>query len=266
MITVEFKQKSGIYKIANTIDGRCYIGSAVSLYNRYHVHKHRLTCGTHHSQHLQRFVNKYGLDAVIFEVIEICDVQDLLAREQYWIDTLSPTFNTAQIAGNTLGVLHTPASRRKMSVARKGKQTTGMLGKKHTPETKAKIAAKRIGKPLHPNFKAASIAANTGRKHSKDRRDRLAVIQSKVSRQDAREIWLASKLGVYQKDIAKAFNISQRLVFRVLHGIGIYGEYKKLDTDYFNAQEARFAAHIAQPNMFAPEPIVEQQVMFAQAA
>ncbi len=41
----------------------------------------------------------------------------------------------------------------------------------------------------------------------------------------------------------------------------------ELDSDYFNAQEERFARHIAQPNMFAPEPIVETQgLMFAEAA
>ncbi len=33
----------------------------------------------------------------------------------------------------------------------------------------------------------------------------------------------------------------------------------EIDTTYFNAQEERFARHIAQPNMFAPEPVVETQ-------
>lgn len=33
----------------------------------------------------------------------------------------------------------------------------------------------------------------------------------------------------------------------------------ELDTDYFNAQEERFANHIAQPKLFMPEPVVETQ-------
>lgn len=33
----------------------------------------------------------------------------------------------------------------------------------------------------------------------------------------------------------------------------------ELDSDYFNAQEERFARHIAQPNMFAPEPTIMTQ-------
>ncbi len=33
----------------------------------------------------------------------------------------------------------------------------------------------------------------------------------------------------------------------------------ELDTDYFNAQEARFANHIAQPKLWAPTPVIEIQ-------
>lgn len=33
----------------------------------------------------------------------------------------------------------------------------------------------------------------------------------------------------------------------------------ELDTDYFNAQEERFANHIAQPKLFAPTPVIESQ-------
>lgn len=263
MDSIENKGFSGIYKIWNIVDDRCYIGSAISFYNRYHTHKFNLLRGTHHSSHLQRFVDKYGFESLVFEIIEYTDRDRLIEREQYYIDGLAPAFNTARIAGNTLGVLHTPESKKKMSEARKGKRTS--LGRKLSDDTKRKIGQSRIGKPLHPNFKAASIAANTGRKHSKEDRAKLAAIQSKVSRQDAREIWIASKLGVYQKDIARAFGISQRLVCRVLHGVGIYAEYKELDKDYFEAQEQRFADHIAQPTFWTPTPTqsVEQDALFA---
>jgi site-specific DNA-methyltransferase (adenine-specific) len=37
----------------------------------------------------------------------------------------------------------------------------------------------------------------------------------------------------------------------------------ELDSDYFNAQEARFANHIAQPNFFQPQAEVKQEAMFA---
>ncbi len=33
----------------------------------------------------------------------------------------------------------------------------------------------------------------------------------------------------------------------------------ELDKDYFDAQEERFARHIAQPKLFAPVPVIETQ-------
>lgn len=258
MITLEFKDKSGIYKIASTIDERCYIGSASNLYTRFHCHLLRLKRNDHHSLKLQRFVNKYGLDSIRFEVIELCDKSALIEREQFWMDTLSPAFNTVPFAANSMGYKHTPESRVKMSAIRKGKQTTGMLGKKHSAETRSKIAEKRRAYGLHPNLIAASIKANTGRKQTPAEIEKRSLAQSKVGRQEAREIWCASQLGVYQSDIARAYGISQRLVCRVLHGIGIYGQYRELDADYFQAQEERFARHTAQERLFVPETKVEQ--------
>jgi site-specific DNA-methyltransferase (adenine-specific) len=46
-------------------------------------------------------------------------------------------------------------------------------------------------------------------------------------------------------------------------GFDFYG--CELDKDYFDAQEQRFANHIAQPKLWEPEP-VHQQAMFAEAA
>lgn len=40
----------------------------------------------------------------------------------------------------------------------------------------------------------------------------------------------------------------------------------ELDTDYFNAQEERFKRHIAQPKLFAPDPVYRQENIFAEQA
>ncbi len=58
--------------------------------------------------------------------------------------------------------------------------------------------------------------------------------------------------------------ISQRLVCRVLQGVGIYREYRELDKDYFEAQEQRFADHIKQPKLFeVPKAIYAQGNLLA---
>jgi len=78
--------KSGIYKIANTMNDKIYIGSSKNVVSRLSAHRRNLEKGTHPNKHLQSSYDQYGLEAFTF--IKIEDTIDLLEREQYWIDTL----------------------------------------------------------------------------------------------------------------------------------------------------------------------------------
>ena len=74
----------------------------------------------HHSPILQNYWNKYGEDAFSFKIIEeIFEDEQLLVREQYYIDSLNPKFNCSKTAGSPLGVKHTLQSRINMSNAHK---------------------------------------------------------------------------------------------------------------------------------------------------
>jgi group I intron endonuclease len=80
----------GIYKIIYIKTGKCYVGSSVNIQNRWKNHLHRLKEGNHHSQGLQNIFNKYGINALKFEVIEeVQDKSKLIEREQYWINALN---------------------------------------------------------------------------------------------------------------------------------------------------------------------------------
>lgn len=106
-MTSSKKQKSGIYKILNNVNGKFYIGSAKSLTGRWRLHKSQLKNNKHHSIYLQRSFNKYGYSSFSFETLEHCDVELLVEREQWYLDNLKPHYNIAKIAGNCLGVKHT---------------------------------------------------------------------------------------------------------------------------------------------------------------
>jgi len=217
---VVLKYRSGIYKISNSINDRIYIGSAISLYNRYHCHRLDLLNNRHHSLKLQRFCNKYGFDKLKFEVVEYCEKKDLLVREQIYLDALNPFYNTAKFAGNTTGVKASIELKKRFSEMRKGKITTGMLGKNHTNETKELISKKAKQRGLHPNFIAASKKANTGKKHSKEMREKIAIKQRKLNIQQVTEIKELLAKKVKQVELAKKFNVSQRLIAMV--NLGIY--------------------------------------------
>lgn len=135
--------KNVIYKISNTVNERIYIGSAVKFNYRVNLHKYDLRKGKHHSSKLQNHVNKYGIETLIFEVIEYCiNSESLIEREQFYIDLLNPFFNILKKANSVLGYKHTEESKRKM-VETKIKNGTYRKGFKITEETKAKIRESR---------------------------------------------------------------------------------------------------------------------------
>ena len=77
------RNTSGIYIIKNTINDKVYIGSAVCLKQRFIEHKNQFKKQVHNVR-FQNFVNKYGFNTLIFEVIEyVNDKEKLIEREQY---------------------------------------------------------------------------------------------------------------------------------------------------------------------------------------
>jgi group I intron endonuclease len=76
----------GIYIISNTLDNRVYIGSSKHLQRRLYRHKSELKLGKHDNRHLQRFVSKYGLDKIKFNILENCSEERLLELETKYIN------------------------------------------------------------------------------------------------------------------------------------------------------------------------------------
>lgn len=85
---------SGIYKITNLLTEDFYIGSSIDVNNRWRQHKNTAKVGSLRS-HLHSAIRKYGVQNFVFEVIEQCplDRRFLAIREQYYIDTLQPSYN-----------------------------------------------------------------------------------------------------------------------------------------------------------------------------
>jgi len=74
----EYNKVSGIYSITNNINSKIYIGSTVSLYQRNRQHYNNLKKYKHANIILQSFVNKYGLDKLIFNIVEIINDKKIL--------------------------------------------------------------------------------------------------------------------------------------------------------------------------------------------
>lgn len=140
---------SCIYEILCTENGRKYIGSAVDADKRWVMHVTQLASGRHHSKHLQRAWDKYGEDAFSFRIVERCDRESLIAREQHYIDTLKPEFNSRPNAASQLGWKPTDEARARMRASAIG--NTNRKGKKQSEEAKERIRLNRKGKGGGPH-------------------------------------------------------------------------------------------------------------------
>lgn len=163
-------KRSGIYHITNTVNGKRYVGSAVSFQRRWLEHRSLLRRGLHHSRILQRAWNKYGEQAFAFKPLLVCAKTDLIFYEQRAIDTFRPEYNISPTAGNCLGFKHSAESRARMSAANKGK--------KLPREVVAKIAAANTGQKRSSEFRVAQAARATGRAPSDETKAKLSAINT----------------------------------------------------------------------------------------
>jgi len=85
--------KSGIYRILNTVNDKCYYGSSSNIDKRWNGHIKTLRLNQHHNIKLQRAWNKYGESNFKFEVVEECNVDLLLIVEQKYIDSNADGYN-----------------------------------------------------------------------------------------------------------------------------------------------------------------------------
>lgn len=139
---IKTKNKSGIYIIKNTINNKVYVGSAVNLHNRFIGHTHQFN-NQKHNQRFQNFVNKYGIETLLFYLLEYCKIDELIEKEQYWIDYYQSYnskngYNICPVAGSSLGAKMPEAHKIKCKERMMG--NTYMLGKHHSENTKNRLS------------------------------------------------------------------------------------------------------------------------------
>jgi group I intron endonuclease len=78
---------------------------------------------------------KYGYSKFKLEILEYCNREDVITREQYYIDTLKPVYNILKVAGSSLGRVHSTETIEKIRFK--------AIGRKHTVETLAKMMGRR---------------------------------------------------------------------------------------------------------------------------
>lgn len=102
----ENRNKSGIYKWTNKINGKCYVGSSVKLNRRlsdyYSIDRFKRIRTKGHSL-INSAILKYKILNFSLDIIEYCEPNVILKKEQYYINLLNPEYNICKVAGLTLG-------------------------------------------------------------------------------------------------------------------------------------------------------------------
>jgi group I intron endonuclease len=186
---------TGIYKISSKTKFSIYIGSAFNIESRWNRHLKDLKQNKHHSTYLQRHYNKYGIEDLVFEILEICKKEELIIKEQIYLDSLKCNFNTCKIAGSCLGIKRNEEFKKKISekVSGVNNPTYGLV---RTKEWRDKISKANSGK----------ISGFKGKNHSKENKDRMSVLAKNRVFSEETKIKISNKAKIKVMQYDKSMN------------------------------------------------------------
>ncbi len=118
-ILEENMNKSGIYKWNNLITKKNYVGSAINLGNRlkfYYITSNLKRVLNKESSMIYSAILKYGYSNFSLDILEYCEPDILISREQYYLDSLNPSYNILKVAGSRLGSKATMKTRITLSI------------------------------------------------------------------------------------------------------------------------------------------------------
>jgi len=101
------KGKCGVYMWVNLINNKRYVGSSADLHRRFSAYYSVAFLTKYNTINIHRALLKYGYSSFSLHILEYCNKEDLLSREQYYLDLLKPEYNTLKIAGSSRGFKQT---------------------------------------------------------------------------------------------------------------------------------------------------------------
>jgi len=161
-ILSENRNKSGIYKWTNLINGKQYIGSSINLsLSSYYSTGYMENALKKSISRIYSALLKNGHSNFSVTILEYCSPDKLLIREKHFIYFFLPEYNIIQDPSLPpfLGRNHSDETKQILSDANKGKTLSdetkkiisdalkGKKGKNHTEETKQIISEAKKGQP-----------------------------------------------------------------------------------------------------------------------
>lgn len=131
---------SGVYKITNLINGKCYIGLSLNIERRFM--EHRTPKNLRRRTNLAKAFRKYGLENFSFEILEECNDEKRMSElEMYYIAKYKAEYNMNEGGLGNRGLVFTDDVKKVLS--QKGKQQWA----RKTEEEKLAIVKNNLKRP-----------------------------------------------------------------------------------------------------------------------
>jgi len=205
----------------------------------------------HANTYFQNAWYKYGESNFQYEIIEYCSKEELSEREIYWIKELNTQIpNGYNITpggdggGSMIGHHHSEVSKKKMSVAKKGKEVSDI--------TKQKISKSLLGRYVSEETKKKMSIAQKGKKVSDDARQKISIARTgKTASLETKLKMSASRSGKNNCNYGKKFSketISKLSKSQIgkkrINSTSIYHGVCKIEYKSGNRYRARINSHI----------------------
>ncbi len=157
-IIKENKGKAGIYLWRNKENGNIYIGSSIDLRRRFLTYYNIKKLMKNTNMIIYVALIKYGYSSFELVILEYCTAENIISREQYYIDLLKPEYNILKKAGSWEGHHHS-----KETIAKISGEFNHFFSKIHNEEARKKMSEAKLNRTLTDEVKEKISRGKSGK-------------------------------------------------------------------------------------------------------
>lgn len=194
----------GIYSIINLVNGKRIIGQSKNIYGRWNLHIWQLNNHKHENLHLQNAWDKYGKENFKFEIVEICQKENLDNEEIRLIKENKTTNNKFGYNIKEGGNSPRQTEETKLKMSEVHKKIWDSKSESQKEKQLKNFSATRVKGEGNINFgrhrlketKEKISLANAGSKRSKETKKKMSEWQiGRKMSEEAKEKMRKAKLG-----------------------------------------------------------------------
>lgn len=145
-ILADNKGLSGIYQWVNRLNKKTYVGSGKNLYKRLAIYYNKNSL-IKQKRLIHNALLKYGYENFTLKILEYCQENELMKREQYYLDLYNPKYNILKFAYSPLGRVVGKKTRAKLALAIRQYRKNNPWSAKNLMKFK-EIATQNFGVPV----------------------------------------------------------------------------------------------------------------------